>query len=596
MNLRPFAVSAAAIAILWACPFDQSLREYLTLRFWSPFTKRPANFEKPNVRRVSRAFAGMGPATSSSPLDQLRILYRGISSPIETPLDIAPFRKALATARSSRSLTPRDREEIDLLDAKIDIRAGAPANPQPLRSAKSKLQNFLARAKTPELISEARGWLAYVHLLLGDDTAAGKIYLDELNRDGSNLSRETLINSLAITYGHNGGPQLVEDLDQYFDTPHHAAFALQILTNPSPKPPRDIPGMNPGPATTKSHYPRLRRLLEQHKSLFSTPEGAGTLTLLAMRTALHAADPSTAARIADATAADAGVRHSTDFLWMHAASLFLTRKYSEAAVPLLALFQLPAALPRHRAAAAQALCGVYMKTGDIPNRLRYALWLDAGIPKSVRYPSDLFDLSIYWAVSGFDVNLLLEIEASTQQLESFARHNPNHPGIAKLRYALAVRLARDNRYTESAALYQSLGVPWRADRMRTLAALHAKSQSSEHAAYALAKFLSENQEKVYFNDRLWDGYQRYALLADADSRLNRAEREAQITAERQLKDDQEERWRAYLLLRPLAENAKDRTLRRNATVLALECLVRISDRFGRTEEIVAAIRSLRATL
>lgn len=596
MNLRPLVVSAAAIAFLWACPFDQSLREYLTLRFWSPFTKRPANFEKYNVRRVSHAYAGMGPASSSSPLDELRILYRGISSPIETSLDIAPFRKALAAARSSRGLTTRDREEIDLLDAKIDIRAGAPANPQPLRSARSKLQNFLARAKIPELLSEARGWLAYAHLLLGDQTSAGKIYLDELNRDGSNLSRDTLINSLAITYGHDGGPQLVKDLDQYFDTPHHAAFALQILTNPSPKPLPDITGMNPGPATTKSHYSRIRLLLEQHKSLFSTPEGAGTLTLLAMRTALHAADPATAASIASATSADAGIRGATDFLWMHAASLFLTRRYAASAEPLLALFHLPTALPRHRAAAAHALCGVYMKTGDITNRLRYALWLDAGIPKDIRYPSDLFDFSIYWAVSGFDVNLLLEIEASTQQLESFNRDNPNYPGIAKLRYALAVRLARDNRYAESAALYQSLGVPWRAERMRTLDALNIKSQSSEQGAYALAIFLSENQEKVYFNDRLWDGYQRYALLADADSRLNRAEREVQIAAERKLKDDQEERWRAYLLLRPLAVNAKDRALRRNATLLALECLVRISDRFGRAEEIAAAIRSLRANL
>jgi hypothetical protein len=101
-----------------------------------------------------------------------------------------------------------------------------------LRSAQSKLEMFLQSAATPEFQSEARGWLARIHFLLGDQTAAGKMYLDELNRNGSNLSRNSLLDSLYLTYGHDGGPQLAADIDQYFDTAEHAAFAVQMLTNP----------------------------------------------------------------------------------------------------------------------------------------------------------------------------------------------------------------------------------------------------------------------------------------------------------------------------------------------------------------------------
>jgi hypothetical protein len=129
-------------------------------------------------------------------------------------------------------LTRRQREEVDLIDAKIDMRSGQPDEPELLQSAKKKIEAFLRTARTPEFRSEARGWLAHIHYLMGEQTAAGKIYLDELNRSGSNLSRETLLNSLQMTYGYDGGPELLAHLDEYFDTPEHAAFAIQLLTNP----------------------------------------------------------------------------------------------------------------------------------------------------------------------------------------------------------------------------------------------------------------------------------------------------------------------------------------------------------------------------
>ena len=109
---------------------------------------------------------------------------------------------------------------MDLIEAKIEMRAGQPEEPELLLSAKQKLQRFLRTARTPEFLSEARGWLARIHFLLGEQTAAGKIYLDELNRDGSNLSRETLLDSLRMTYGYDGGPELLAHLEEYFDTPN----------------------------------------------------------------------------------------------------------------------------------------------------------------------------------------------------------------------------------------------------------------------------------------------------------------------------------------------------------------------------------------
>jgi len=199
--LRPCGLLFLGLGFIWACGFDDTLREYLSRHFWLPFAKRGANFEKPNVRRISAPFAGMTAAEGDSPLAKLRAAYQQIShpEPAQVDFDAAVFRQAVAAARADRSLTRREKEEVDLIDAKIDIRAGEPGEPQPLLDGKKKLGAFLRTARTPEFVSEARGWLARIHYLLGDQTAAGKIYLDELNRNGSNLSRETLLNSLHIS-------------------------------------------------------------------------------------------------------------------------------------------------------------------------------------------------------------------------------------------------------------------------------------------------------------------------------------------------------------------------------------------------------------
>jgi hypothetical protein len=75
-------------------------------------------------------------------------------------------------------------------------------------------------------------------------------------------------------------------------------------------------------------------------------------------------------------------------------------------------------------------------------------------------------------------------------------------------------------------------------------------------------------------------------LEPDDTRLTRAEREALIAGKRKLLDDQEERWRVYLILRQIVQDAGPTDMGRRAAQLALRCLRGIAtDRFGRAEEI-----------
>ena len=237
-------------------------------------------------------------------------------------------------------------------------------------------------------MSEARGWLARIHFLLGEQTAAGKIYLDELNRNGSNLSRETLLNSLRMTYGYDGGPELLAHLEEYFDTPEHAAFAIQLVTNPRWG--RDERRYERQPERTDSaaqSYARVAALMEKHSDLLKSQTGANALALLVMRTALRMGDPAAALKMAASVPAEAAVRAEPDFNWMLASAHFLSREYAAAEAPLLSLFQSSRSSDNQKAAAAYALCGVYQKTGNTIEQIRFALWLHTQVRKHGLYLS-----------------------------------------------------------------------------------------------------------------------------------------------------------------------------------------------------------------
>lgn len=569
------AVFVAGVGLAWACGFDGSLREYLSVSFWSPFMRRPADFERPNIRRANTAYAGMGPVSATA-LGKLRAEYRQISQPREEEFDTTTLRAAVQAARVAAGMSARDREEVELIDAKIDMRAGDQNRTEPLKAAVRKFDAFLKTAKTPEWLSEARGWLAYTHVLLGEPAAAGKLYLDELNRDGSNIGRDTLLKSLAMTFGPDGELELRNHLDEYFDTPEHAVFAIQMVTNPRQ-------------GDEAEFYKRVNALLLEHRDLLA---GSQELPLLIMRTALRMGDPAGAIQVAEMLPAGSSVRKHPDYLWMLGSAHYVAREYEEAAAPLVELFGSLKDNDSRKAAAAYGLVGAYQKTGNWVEQIRFAGWVGQS-------PSDVYsdgsgnerNFGIYWASSGWDLNLLLDVEAPDEALWEFIAKYPDAKNVRLVKYALAVRLAREDKYADSAEIYEDIGQRRRGPRMRELAALWM--DGSTRSKYEFAKVLTEHADGVYFNDSIWWGRQRYALIAETESRFTKEEREQQIAKERELRDQQEEHWRAYKILRDVMEAEGPSELGRKAALLAQKNVRMIAtDRFGRQDEVAQADRDI----
>ena len=573
--MKRWMAAVMGVGLVWACGFDGSLREYLSVTFWSPFMKHPAAFERAGVKRANVAFAGMG-VWDATPLGRLRQWYHNISQPQEREFDAAPYRAAVAAALADRSLSARDREEVLLIDAKIDVRLGDQNRPEPLRAAQVKLESFLKTATTVEWLSEARGWLAYTHYLLGDQTAAGKLYLDELNHDGSNVNRHALLNSLSMTYGYDGELKMLDHLEEYFDTAEHAVFAIQLATNP-----RDESGVEA--------YRRVNALLGAHRELLNRSE---ELPLLMMRVALRMGDPAQVVAVAGMVPSGARVRRDPDFLWMLGSAHFVSRDYAGAERPLVEMFGLLKDDDARKAAAAYGLCGVYAKSGNRVEQLRYGLWLGlAGMNVYYNGDADFRNMGVYWAFSGWDLKLVLEADASMEDLRAFLAKYPEAKNVRLVKYAIAVRLAREDRYAESAEVYESIGQRRRGPRMRELARLWADGSAESKVSFAAV--LTEHGDGVYFNDSMWYGQQNYALHGDTETRFTKEERERQVALERELRDSQEEHWRAYKILREVMESEGWNSLGRKAGVLAQKNLRMIrTDRFGRAEEVAQADRDV----
>jgi hypothetical protein len=611
----PFALLLllSAVVVLESCAFDDTLREYLNRHFWLQFSRHSVPFERKNVRRASTPYAGMdADHPGNDRLVALRRAYEDISdidggeyyggfgspSRVERLTAISGARKALEAASADTRLTAPQKEEVALVAAKIDMRqAELNANdPQGLRGSRQKFQSFVRSARSRAFASEARGWIGHVDWLLGDRTAAGKIYLDELNRDGSNLSRETILNSLQLVYGYDGGADLRSHIADYFDTAAHAAFAIQLVSNPHTK--------NRTPDELKADteaYNAIMELADKHRNLFDSPSRPEALTLLLMRTALRMGDPQSARNVAGMLPADSSLFEDVDLNWMEASAYFILHDYQEAEKPLQKMFMSRRASADDKAAAAYGLVGVYEKVNNPVEQLHFALWLQAqrdGPPsaRSVSIPTRVEDRTLYLAFSGWDLAALLDYQLPVDVLVEFINRYRDLPRLELVRYAVAVRKAREDRYEEAAAAYAAIGASGRAARMRQVAALFDQTkdagftnQQRMEAEYRFAEFLDNNSERVYFNNRLWDHFQNDALIADSDSRLTREERDAFTSGERELRDLQEERWRAYLVLNRIVEESGRNPLGRKAAQLAIRCLRGIATRrFGREQEIAQA--------
>ncbi|MBL8215114.1 MAG: hypothetical protein JNK87_30625 [Bryobacterales bacterium] len=568
MKARGWAWLLVGAAAVWSCGFDASLRRYLQGSFWAPFPwlVTYAAPERAGPAAAGPGYAGMKDGVSSTPMDELRAAYRTVSDggPAGEAYKPAQLEGAIERARARPPASLDEREEIDLIDAKIDMRGGENGVPELRLRAKSKLEAFLKTARTPAWRSEARGWLGHIYYQLGDQTSAGKIYLDELERVDSTLAREKLLLSLRQTYRADNVDKLLRNLEAYFDTPSHAAFAIKVVSS------YPMAG---------SAQARIAKLLEQHRGLFATPEGAGMVAELGMMAALRSGDPRRAVTLGMQVPRSAPVRRKPEFLWLLGSAQFLTRDYAAAEAPLLALYRSPRSTSGQRDAAASALCGVYAKTGNYVEQIRMML-ATRGMPEP-------HDLPLYWAYISFDLGLLLDIEAPVEALRVFLENYPRAAGAEAARYALAVRATRQGEFEEAAALFDSLQAKGRAARTRRLADLHR--DGSAEGRYRLAEYLAANSTRLFFNDRLWHMMQRYAMVAGQDERLTLQERQRLMAAERELLDSQEEYWQAYQILEQVRATAEDPELRSKAARLAIRCLRRInSERFGREGEIASA--------
>jgi hypothetical protein len=137
--VRRCGIVFLGLGFIWACAFDETLREYLDAHFWLPFSKHPQSFARKDVRRIWVPFAGMTKAQDATSISILRGAYQKIAQPMSEVHEIAALRQAVATARADKSLTRREREEVELIDAKIDMRAGQPGEPVLLSSAKGQI-------------------------------------------------------------------------------------------------------------------------------------------------------------------------------------------------------------------------------------------------------------------------------------------------------------------------------------------------------------------------------------------------------------------------------------------------------------------------
>jgi len=614
-----FAAIVLFCSNAYSCGFEFSFRSYLDKRFWQPFAKYEKSLGRPaqkdnRICKGAIVFAGTGQGGSPI-LQELRKAYLS-----------EDFTGAKAFIKPALEENPsvKEREEILLVDAKIDMRGGEKSQ-EALRTASDKLISFLNIVRTPALRSEARGWLARVYYLAGNYSSAVKIYLDEFSKEDTIFSRESLITSLRMLFRYNGSSsRLADHLEEYFDTPAHALFAVTIVTNPIYFD-EDERALMAGTAKKALDVLKLRG------DLFSSGVESDALALALMRAALYMGDTSAAISYAQRIPAGSETADLPEFNWMVASSHFLQKDYAAAEAPLLRMYRSANADSRDRNAAAQALTGVYQKLGRGVDQLHASIMAERYTGETDENEQGVFS---YWPADGivFDLSYLLDVQLTDEELREYLSlhqvpENPPVKGdlavkraVDKVRYALAVRYARKERYDEAARLYEMVGHRIRTKRMREISELYSKTIDSKlpaqerlKAAYNYGAFLEKHSTQVFFNDTLWEGFQTAGFLGKGlndftarhksfppegdEQGLTGKERAFFLGQERKLKDDQEERWRAYKILVSVAEEAGRSELGRKAIRKALKSLRLINTgRFGREEEIKAADKRLEKAL
>jgi hypothetical protein len=596
------------------CGLNFTFRAYLDKHFWQPIVKYEDSLAKAKAKKqrkkdapivkekTGQAFAGYSTRPASEILQKVRKAY------IAEDYDKA--KRELHTAQNKK-LSEKEEDELRLIDAKLDLRMAEKKDPCDrtlLVRSRAKLTTFLKTAQDPFWKSEARGWLARVELLLGNQAKAMKIYLDELEQETTAFSRASLISSLHMIFPYNGSSaDLADHLEEYFDTPAHALFVVYLVTNP-------VQSNEAQRARTAGIARKVINSLQRHPELFKGTELSDRLALALMRASIYMGDTRTALTYARKISRTSRMAKTPEFIWTVGACHFLQREYEKAETPLLKVIRSKEANLWEVHRAAQGLIGVYQQLNRPVDQLRSAFLYektDDAIPPEPAEIERYMDLSGQ-AGSGWllDLPYLLDVQLTDEALQEYLEHfekeakQIKYPRCCKrqrtafqtVQYALAVRLARQEQYDEAASIYESLNARPRAKRMRYLADLYAKATdetlpAGEHqeARYQYAVFLEEHSTQVFYNDMIWKGFQTTAFLRGdrpGSQGFTRDERDRLLKMERKIQDEQDERWRAYRILSEIMEQAGYSELGRKAALKAIRCLAMINtDRFGRSEEI-----------
>src|SRR5262245_48959418 len=145
-------VMSLGAPVVQTCPLESTFRAYLDRRFWQPFTKFVTDLAKdrPPESENTRPFAGVAGNEVQPALQAVRVAYAPLSDGLESPsTSLEPQDDLLIRARAAvasalqTELTEEEKEEVRLVDAKIDMREGETGHQEALQYAHDKLRDFL---------------------------------------------------------------------------------------------------------------------------------------------------------------------------------------------------------------------------------------------------------------------------------------------------------------------------------------------------------------------------------------------------------------------------------------------------------------------
>jgi hypothetical protein len=592
---RPVRRTAAIVLLAFglaivveACSFETVFRAYLGKSLWQPTWRYVSELADglPAEKADYQSYAGMSPGAGNSGLQNVRAAYRalfpdsGIGSLVWPDPVISNLRDLVRAASPANAA---EADELRLLRCKVELRALKSWNDAALGQVRSCFESYLGQPRPAALASEASGWLARTEFLSGKGASAAKIYMSELASETSNIRRERLLSSLRMIHPRE------EELDEYFDTPAHALFAANQIT--SAEGPRALAG------------PLIKRL-EEHEGLFRQGAESNALAITMMRAALEMGAPQSVLRYAERIPSNADTRQTAEYNWLVGTARFQGQDYLGAETAWMNVMNSKDGDLRQKAYAANGLIGVYARLKRPVDEL-WAAFQATSLSNAAAggdraqtfqvYPLYYYEMSragVYGYI-GFDAPYLLDAELTDAELERSLKHPHMNPSdIDAIRYALAVRYARRERYLDAARIYDQRSSS-RASLMREAAKLYAETKTPGIAAdrrlkamFDYADFLSNNEDGIFFNDTLWQGFQN-GVLSGAVSLSDDSEGGAQL--ERRLRDDQEEYWRAYQILNRVVAQAGPTPLGKQAAERAIYCLRKIrEDRFGRAQDISRA--------